>query len=310
MKFASTVAAIMVLSFGLASCGGEDRGPSSGGGETPTPTPTVSPTPTPSPVSDDGRGTISRFAPFGVTSDTVMGVSGLLKDGGITRWVDETDIPLTWLSGPRTFALSLPVYGSGQIADDPDNEARSATFLVNAGGQAIAETNFYIPGNPLTAQRHVLNGLFGPLGEAAAGPSGAFFYFAKAAVSPPTTGQIKYISGQSLNSPCPAELRIDFLLGRVTGKVCVTWEDDWGPYPAVLYEIEDGRYNRITGQVTASFTIAGTDLPGEVRGQILGSNGQVLAFNVRGAVFDPYNDQIVEAWRFYAFEDENTLPIF
>lgn len=310
---ATAFATVTALELVLASCGGGDGGgSSSGGGSTPTPTPTVSPTPSPTstPIVDNGRGTISTFAPFGVGADTAMGFLGLVEEQGTSRWLDDADISLTWLAGPRTFAMTLLSYGSGQVVDDPDNEARSASFLADANQVRLAKTNFYIPGNPRSADNFMLYSFFGPPTEQASGPSGAFLYYSKPSISPPTTGQVKYIIGQSLNQPCPAEVLIDFQQGTVTGEVCMTYEDGWGPYPPTLYPIENGTYDRQSGRVSARFTVPGSGIEGEMRAQVIGSGGRVLAMVARGPVYSIWVEKYEEAWRFYAFEDERSLPVF
>lgn len=310
---ATAFTTVTALALVLASCGGgEGGGSTGGGGSSPSPTPTTSPTPSPTstPIVDNGRGTISTFAPFGVEADTAMAFLGLVSEDGKSRWLDEADMSLTWLSGPRTFAMTLLSYGSGQVIDDPDNQARSGTFLADANQVRLAHTIFYIPGNPRSVDNFTLLGFFGPPTEQATGPGGAFLYYAKASISPPTTGQVKYIIGQSLNQPCPAAVVIDFQQGTVTGDVCLTYEDGWGPYPPSLYPIENGTYDRQTGKVSARFTVPGSGMEGEMRAQVIGSGGRVLALVSRGAVYNFWDEKFEEAWRLYSFEDERSLPVF
>lgn len=293
--------AVATLSLLAVACGGGDGG-STAGGATPTPTATATPTPTPtpSPVVDNGRGTISTFAPFGVEGDTEMDVIGLMKDENGTRWITRSDVALTWLAGPRTFALALPGYGRGQVADDPAEEARSAGFLVDSGGQRIAGTNFYIPGNPRDTDRLVLLAFFSPPAKGGAGASGYFHYFARSSVASPTSGQATYAITASLNTPCPGKVSIDFATGTVTGQVCVTYEDFFGPYPATLYDIVDGKYDGETGRIEGRFAIPDSGYEGELSGQVLGSKGEVLSLMVRGAVYDAYYEKKwSEAWRNY-----------
>ena len=310
MKAATICSTLVAVSLMLGSCGGGDSSSSSPppGSQNPTPTPT--PTPTPSPIVDNGRGTISTYAPFGVEADTPMAVLGIIRNADGTSWLNDQEVELVWLANPRTFDLKIPGYGVGRIADDPDSEARAASYLVSDAGQLLASTLFYIPGNPRLVDRFALSAAFGPPDKGASGSTGAFFYFATSAIEPPTSGSAKYLIGDRLNTPCSGRLEVDFTEGTVSGEVCSTWEDDWGPYPEAKYSIAEGRYNRETGEVTGSFAIPESGFEGEIRGQMLGKAGEVLALVVRGAVYNPYDLKWEQSWHFYRFENLDFGPIF
>jgi hypothetical protein len=260
-------------------------------------------------VPDNGTGTISTYAPFGVSSDTEMGLIGWFSEGGATRWLEASDVALTWLAGPRTFAAKFPAYGSGQVVDDPENLARGASYLADAAGKRLAATHFYIPGEQRVLDRWTLAGSFyAPDRESA--PFGHFVYFAKSAIQPPTSGRATYgipefyTDGSRVSK---ASLAIDFAAGQVTGRLSITHTDAWGPYPETFYDIENGAYERATGAITGTFEMPGSGFNGTFRGQVLGPQGKVVALVARGATRNPYEGKWEEAWRFAAFLDEQDM---
>lgn len=296
----------------LTGCGGGGSGGSSGApvSGSPTPAPTPTPTPTPSQVPDNGTGTISSYAPFGVTRDTEMGVIGWLSEGGATRWLEAVDVSLTWLSGRRTFQATFPTYGTGEVVDDPNNAARAASFLVDLLGKQLAYTHFYIPGSPSQVSQWTLAASFAAP-DRKSPPAGHFVYFAKGAIQPPTTGRITYgipeiySDGSRVSK---ASLAIDFDTGKVTGSLSITYSDAWGPYPETFYEIENGAYDRNTGMITGTFQMPGSGFDGTLRGQVLGPQGTVVALVARGATIDPYERKWSETWFQFAFLDEREMP--
>lgn len=285
----NTIAAILLVA--LVGCGGEGSGStSSGAAVAGTPAPSPTPSPTPSPVVDNGTGTISTYAPFGVTTDTEMDVIGWFDDGSGSRWLEPGEIALKWLAGPRTFAATFPVYGAGTVTDDPDNLARSASYLIDGNGTRLASTNFYIPGMPRTLDLNYLVGWFASPG-AQSKPVGYFAYFSKSAIKPPVSGQAtygipeRYTDGSRVSK---ATLAIDFATGVVSGMLSITYSDAWGPYPETFYPIEDGTYDRSTGRITGTFKIPGSGFDGSVRGQVLGADGKAAVVLASGAVQEPY----------------------
>ncbi|ANY20322.1 hypothetical protein A6F68_01812 [Tsuneonella dongtanensis] len=240
-----------------------------------------------------------------------MDVIGWLEEASGSRWLEPGDVALRWLAGPRTFAATFPVYGSGQLVDDPDNLARSANYLVDSGNRRLAATHFYIPGVPnAISQLTLLGSFFGA--DRKSKPFGTFVYFPRSAIRAPTTGQVtytipeRYTDGTRLSN---ATLAVDFGTGTVFGKVSVTYTDAFGPYPETLYDIENGRVDRSTGRITGTFRIPGSGFDGTVRGQVLGAQGQVAAVVARGAVRDPYEGQWRESFQIAGFLNEQSTPI-
>ena len=273
----------------LAACGGEDTKAPPPSSSAPTPSPTPAPTPAPT-------GTIAT-APFGLTQDAALGVIGLMKDTGDFRWVSDSEVQMGWLASPATFSMHIEPYGSGVLADDPDEAAPAGLFLVNGEGTRLARVNTFVP-NPATgASAFSLQAFWGPLtgSVSQSASSGTVLYYSKAAVtSPPKTGSASYNFGVAAESQ--ARLEFDFAAGLVRGEVPLTYSDAWGPYPETRYALQNGKYDKLTGQFSGTFAIPDSGFAGEVRGQIVGPSGEAMAIAIRGAVYDPYKPGWVESF--------------
>lgn len=300
----ASIAGSLLLALALGACGGEGSTSPAPGAPIGTAGPT--PTPAPTPTPDDGRGTISRFAPFGVTTDTRMQILGLFTDASGTRWLEPDELDLTWLASERTFAVVSSLYGNGLLVDDPDEAARSATFLMNSAGDRLARGSFFIPESNSLLDRLRQWAGFRPVAEDAEDAHSWFAYFARSSAVALSSGQASF---QIPASDSKSGLTIDYSNGTISGTVPVTYSDAWGPYPETLYSIENGRYDRSTGRITGDFAIPGSGFEGEIRGQLLGSNGEVIVLFARGAVYDPYAEGWVPAFVSFNFQDERTLPV-
>ena len=274
------ILAAVILS-ALVACGGEEESkPGSG--------PIVT-SPSPPPTQ-----TASQYppAPFGLESGEQFQLVGwIMVDGEMTSQRSD-EVSFAWGLDPDTYRLTLPEIDDGRlIYTFPDNQ--NAFTIVKPDGAEADVAASVITGR-LFAMRFESIGQLHVYHRSDGSEVGTLLFGIETPLANiPSQGRRIFRFDQSGR---PFDIEIDFATGIVTGTVAIAYTDAWGPYEPKFMEIFNGRYDRTTGEITASFALDETEIEGVLNGRFMGPRSDELALAVSGPVFDPYTNQYTRQW--------------
>jgi len=277
------------LVFVIGACGGDGSSvPQGPTGALPPPTSTPTPSSTATPVAS-----IYPPPPFNLAGPQQFTIIGWTVDETGQDMVDTNRYRFGWGSNPSTYRLTTPQFADGLFKYTFPGNNPSEFRIYRPDGTDTSVTA-YVTVNRLYARDFRYTGWltwsdYKNFGD-------VLFGQATEAANIPTSGSATFRMDVAAE---PWDIVVDFAARTVTGKVAISWSDAWGPYPPFFYDLEDGQLDPQSGKISAKFSIPGTDIPGVLKGQLMGPSANELALAVSGAVRNPYDERF-ETVRFTA----------
>lgn len=272
----------LAAALALASCGGGGgSGPpgaplGTGGGGTAAPAPAPSPSELPP-------------APFGIAANTPFALVGYQTIGQDAVFAMADKGTLAWSADLKTYAMTLSDLGSGRLVYTFPGNNPAAFSLIRADG---TKADVYVTLIPRT---QAIGEVYWQSADGIQ-PfvyAHGFFGVAPAPGGLPAAGRRIFVTDTATQSA----LVFDFTARQVSGGLTMVRDNGWDPAgPKETATLEPAALNP-DGSFTARFTVAGTTIPGELRGRLMGAQGNELALYWNGPARLGYADSPFETYR-------------